>query len=97
MPLISPSYRSPAHLIKRFIQRLQRAGCIGVSAGLERVFALQLQQQTDLNQNLSHLVFVHRANMELNQQTSKFKMGDYATGQVHVHIERQESRRGEFA
>ena len=49
---------------ERLVQGFNRAGGVGVGAGLERIFALQFQQRADAHENFRDLIFVHAGNME---------------------------------
>ena len=46
-------------LLQRFRKAFERTRGSGIGARLERVFALQLQQYADLDQNFGYLIFVH--------------------------------------
>src|SRR5260221_10936282 len=59
---------------QRFAQGFEGAGGVGISAGLERVLALEFQQNTDLRKDFSDLFLIHGGNMAVKTQSSKFKM-----------------------
>jgi len=61
-------------VVQRLAQVLNRAGGVPISAGLERVLPLQLQQRRDVDQHFGYLVLVHVWNMVLRVPGSKPKI-----------------------
>jgi hypothetical protein len=59
---------------ERFVEGFKRAGGVCVRTGFEGIFALQFEQNPNFNENLSHLLFVHRENMEFELKSSKSKV-----------------------
>ena len=59
MPLMSPRRASATSFVQRLAQRLDRAGGVLISAGLERILTLQLQQRRNVDQHFGYLILVH--------------------------------------
>ena len=62
--------------VERLGQSFERAGGVGVGAGLERVLTLEFKQRADFVQNFRHAIFVHVKNMNPQNQISMFKVGN---------------------
>src|SRR6185369_13229733 len=61
-------------LLQRFAHSLQSASGVAVSAGLERVLALEFEQRANLDQDFGYLLFVHNQKIwtsSLKVQSSK--------------------------
>src|SRR5260221_4079539 len=60
--------------LQRFAQAFEGAGGVGISAGLEGVLALELQQNANLRKDFSDLFLIHDGNMAVKKQSFKFKI-----------------------